>query len=139
MSTHSGSRQVCLPYIGALSIQNIYKGIAVYLTKVEKKLGFLGAASQLLAEQLRFEGFVLVSLSLHRVLEVDLVNDLSEQILVELLAELLGQLKNMVRIRKEEPFEMVESLTLSNSLAAEAMDFLEVIWLRMNLICQTMA
>lgn len=45
-----------------------------------------------MVEQLAFNGFVLVLERLVRVVEVDLLDELSEKILVEIGAELVGQL-----------------------------------------------
>ena len=45
-----------------------------------------------MVEQLALDGFVLVLERLVRVVEVDLLDELSEKILVEIGAELVGQL-----------------------------------------------
>ena len=58
-----------------------------YIAEICQVVRLLATSGDLLAKQGHFERLILVLLGLHRVLEVNLLDDLSEEIAVEVFAE----------------------------------------------------
>ena len=89
-----------------------FKYVETYIAEVSQVVGLLAAPGELLAKEGDLEGLVLVLLSLDRVLQIDLINDLSQEIAVEILAEAERKLQRM----KEEgayAFDLVRGLVQS--------------------------
>lgn len=64
--------------------------------EILQKFWPLAAPHQFLVEKLDFKRLIFIFLSFHRVLQIDLFNELSQEVAIEILAKLIGQIIKLI-------------------------------------------